>query len=112
MQPCESWWPRPPPIPARKRARALSDQTDPSGRIKRALIQIVRAFFDPITVSHLSENALVAEDPDAGEGHGQTRLIGSGNDLGVADRAAGLDDRRRTGLCGLDEAVGKGEEGV
>ena len=54
----------------------------------------------------------VAEVAHAGEQHGQAGLVGRGDHLVVADRAAGLDDRGRAGLGGGEQAVGEGEEGV
>ena len=54
----------------------------------------------------------VAEVPHPGERHGDPGRIGGGDHLGVAQRAAGLDDRRRARLDRRHEAVGEGEEGV
>src|SRR5580698_466223 len=41
---------------------------------------------------------LVAEMPDAGEDHGDAAFVGRGDDLGIADRAAGLDGGGRARL--------------
>ena len=50
--------------------------------------------------------------PHAGEHHRDARLVGGGDHLVVAHRAAGLDDRGRAGLDRREQAVGEGEEGV
>ena len=50
--------------------------------------------------------------PEAGEHHGQILLVRSGNDFGIAHRAAGLDHRRGAGLGQHVEAVAEGEEGI
>ena len=53
----------------------------------------------------------MAEYANAGEGHGQARLVGGGDNIGVLDRTAWLD--HRSGTCGgsFKKAVRKGEEG-
>ena len=48
----------------------------------------------------------------AGEHHGDAVLVGGGDDLVVAHRAARLDDGGGAGLDGREQAVGEGEEGV
>ena len=55
---------------------------------------------------------LVPEVPHAGEHHRQAGLVGGGDHLLVADRAARLDHRGRAGLGRGEQAVGEGEEGV
>ena len=52
------------------------------------------------------------EMPDAGEHHGDAVLVGGGDHLVVAHRAARLDDRRRAGLDRRQQPVGEGEERV
>jgi hypothetical protein len=54
----------------------------------------------------------VTEVADAGEQHGQAEAICSRDDFGIALRAAGLDDRRRSGFGDFFDAVGKREKGV
>ena len=56
--------------------------------------------------------ASVPEVAHAGEDHGQARLVGGGDHLVVAHRAAGLDHRGGAGLGRGQQAVGEGEEGV
>ena len=48
----------------------------------------------------------------AGEDHGQAGRVGGRDDLVVAHRAAGLDDRGRPRLGRGQQAVGEREEGV
>ena len=52
----------------------------------------------------------MAEVTHAGEDHRQARLVGGGDHLLVADRAAGLDDRRRARLDRGEQAVGEGKK--
>ena len=52
------------------------------------------------------------EVPHAGEHHGDAVLVGGGDHLVVAHRAARLDHRRGAGLGRREQAVGEGEEGV
>ena len=54
----------------------------------------------------------VAEVAHPGEQHREAGLVGGGDDLVVADRAAGLDDRGRAGFGRREQPVGEGEEGV
>src|SRR4051812_27920839 len=54
----------------------------------------------------------VGEVACAGEDHRQGELVGPGDRLFVADRAARLDDRGRAGLEGTIESIGEREEGV
>ena len=54
----------------------------------------------------------VAEVALAGEDHRDAVLVGGGDDLVVADRAARLDHRRDAGRGGRVEAVAEREEGV
>ena len=54
----------------------------------------------------------VTEVSDAGEGHGHAKPVGGRDDLGVADRATGLDDGSGSGPGDDLEAVREGEEGV
>ena len=54
----------------------------------------------------------MAEMPSPREHHGQPALVGGGYHLGVADRAAGLDDRGRAGRRNCVEAVTKWKERV
>ena len=54
----------------------------------------------------------MAEVADAGKDHGHAKPVGCSDDLGVADRAAGLDDGGCTGIGDGFEAVGEREEGV
>src|ERR1700722_5932983 len=49
---------------------------------------------------------------DAGKDHGDTELIGCLNDLGVANRAPGLNDRRGAGRGYGFQAISEWEEGV
>ena len=58
------------------------------------------------------QRALVLEVPCAGEDHSHALAVGGGDGLVVADRAAGLDDRRDPRLDGVLHAVGEGEVGV
>ena len=48
----------------------------------------------------------------AGEQHREAGLVGGGDHLVVADRAARLDDRGRAGFGRGEQAVGEREEGV
>ena len=50
------------------------------------------------------------EQPDLGERHHHIVLVGSGNDLVVPDRAAGLDHGGDACLVGYLHAVAEGEE--
>ena len=54
----------------------------------------------------------MAEMAHSGEQHCQARLVGGGDHLVVADRAAGLDHRGRSGFDGGQQSVGEGEKGV
>src|SRR3546814_8879780 len=54
---------------------------------------------------------LMAEVAHAGKHHRQAGFVGGGDNLLVADGAAGLDHRRRARLDRRQQAVGKGEEG-
>src|SRR5690606_32302830 len=54
----------------------------------------------------------VPEMPLAGQDHGQALLVGRRDDLFVADRSAGLDDRGGAGVGRRVEPVAEGEEGV
>ncbi len=54
----------------------------------------------------------VLEVPRPREDHGYALAVGGGDGLVVADRAAGLDDRRDAGLDGVLHAVGEGKVGV
>ncbi len=47
-----------------------------------------------------------------GEDHGQAEIVGGGDDFGVFDGAAGLNDSGGAGFCGVLDAVGEREEGV
>ena len=55
---------------------------------------------------------LVPEVPLAGEDHGEPALVRRGDDLGVADAAAGLDDGGRARLGDHVEAVAEREERI
>jgi hypothetical protein len=46
------------------------------------------------------------------EHHRNPRGVGDGDHVGVAHRAAGLDDRGRARFDCREQAVGEGEEGV
>jgi hypothetical protein len=50
--------------------------------------------------------------PLAGEDHRKPRRVGRRDDLAVAHRAAGLDDRRRARLGRRQKPVGEGKERV
>ena len=54
----------------------------------------------------------MAEVTRAGEDHCEVVRVGGGDDLVVAHRAAGLDDRGGAGFDRGEQAVGEGEEGV
>ena len=54
----------------------------------------------------------MAEVTEAGEHHRDILLVGGGDDLRVAHRAAGLDHRRGARLGQHVETVAEGEEGV
>ena len=58
------------------------------------------------------EERLMPEMAHAGEQHGETRFIRSGNDFVVADRAAGLDYRGCSRFDSGHQAIGKGKKGV
>ena len=50
--------------------------------------------------------------PDPGKHHGEAMFVGGGDDVFVADGAAGLDDGGDAGLSGHIHVVCEGEEGV
>ena len=54
----------------------------------------------------------MAKVPHSSEQHGKPGLIRSGNHFVVADRAARLDHRRRSGLDSRQQPIGEGKEGV
>ena len=56
--------------------------------------------------------ALVPEMPRPGEDHRQAVLVAGGDHLGVAARAAGLDDGRDAGRGGAVDRIVEREEGV
>ena len=59
-----------------------------------------------------SRDPLMPEVAHAGEDHGEAALVGGGDHLVVAHRAARLDDRRGAGLGRREQPVGEGEERV
>ena len=54
----------------------------------------------------------MAEVTEAGHDHGHAVVAAEGYRVGVADRAAGLDDGIDTGLVGCFDTIGEGEESV
>ena len=58
------------------------------------------------------EPASIAEMARAGEDHGDTGLVGRRDNLGVADRATGLDDGRDPGGGGEADRLGGRQMGV
>ena len=54
----------------------------------------------------------VPEVPHGGEDHCQTGIVGGLDHIVVADRAARLDHRGRSGFGGGEQAVGEGEKGI
>ena len=52
------------------------------------------------------------EESDSGEGHNHAVLVGGGDDLIVADGAAGLGNVLHAGLAGTLHVVAEGEEGL
>ena len=51
----------------------------------------------------------MAEVPDAGEDHGQTQTVGGGNDFGIFDGAAGLNESRGAVTAASSRPSGKGK---
>src|SRR5438067_2438019 len=54
----------------------------------------------------------MAKVSNADEHHREVPFVGSGNDIRVAHRAAGLNGRGRTGFGGGDQSIGKREKSV
>src|SRR5437763_1972070 len=66
----------------------------------------------PTKSKRRNQNWLVSEVPHSGEDHGQSEAVGSLDDFLIADRAAGLNNRRGTGFGNFLDSIRKGEEGV
>ena len=63
-------------------------------------------------VAYAGGSLLVMEEPDAGEAHDHIVRVTGGNDVVVADGAAGLRNIFHAGFIGTFNVVAEGEEGV
>src|ERR1700676_4881610 len=116
--------PRPGVIPARRSratrsvtsARTLAASSSPSS--SAAVMadppwpQYGRARSHPTGFDVAPRGSMAEVALAAGHDHGETGLVGGGDDLAVPDRTAGLHHRGHPGLGQPQQPGGEGEEGV